>query len=163
MINQLIDRYMNGLTSPEEQRRLHRLLMADDLPEEYLPYREMFTLLGKPMEVPSDKELKDFAQANQLEVAETKGRHIIPLRPWLRYVGIAASLILVFLAGRWSVVENPRVIVHELPETDLAQYNDLFRAETGMNVTLEEVFNACEENMTDFEYNYINSNPHEEL
>lgn len=161
MIDSLIDRYMNGLTSPEEQRRLHRLLMADDLPEEYLPYREMFTLLGEPMEVPSAKELKDFAQANQLEVAETEGRHVIPLRPWLRYVGIVASLVLVFLAGRWSVGENPRVIVHELPETDLAQYNDLFKTETG--TTIEEAFNACEEEMTDFEYNYINSNPHEEL
>lgn len=160
-MKRLIDRYMNGLTSPEEQRRLHRLLMADDLPEEYLPYLEMFTLLGEPMEVPSDKELKDFAQANQLEVAETEGGHIIPLRPWLRYAGIAASLVLVFLAGRWSVGENPRVIVHELPETDLAQYHDLFTTETG--TTIEEAFNACEEEMTDFEYNYINSNPHEEL
>ncbi|MBQ8361522.1 MAG: hypothetical protein IJX44_06195 [Bacteroidaceae bacterium] len=161
MINRLIDRYMNGLTSPEEQRRLHRLLMADDLPEEYLPYREMFTLLGEPMEVPSDKELKDFAQANQLEVAETEGGRIIPLRPWLRYAGIAASLVLVFLAGRWSVGENPRVIVHELPETDLAQYNDLFNTEKG--TTIEDAFDACEEDMTDFEYHYINSNPHEEL
>lgn len=159
-MKRLIDRYMNGLTSPEEQRRLHRLLMADDLPEEYLPYREMFTLLGEPMEVPSDKELKDFAQANQLEVAGAKGRHIT-LKPWLRYAGIAASLVLVFLAGRWSVGENPRVIVHELPETDLAQYNDLFT--TGTGTTIEEAFNACEEEMTDFEYNYINSNPHEEL
>lgn len=161
MINQLIDRYMNGLTSPEEQRQLYRLLMADDLPEEYLPYREMFTLLSEPMEVPSDKELKDFAQANQLEMAETEGRHIIPLRSWLRYVGIAASLVLVFLAGRWSVGENPRVIVHELPETDLAQYNDFFNTETG--TTIEDAFDACEEDMTDFEYHYINSNPHEEL
>ena len=161
MINQLIDRYMNGLTSPEEQKRLHRLLMADALPEEYLPCREMFPLMGEPMEVPSDKELKDFAQANQLEVAETEGGRIIPLRPWLRYAGFAASLVLVFLAGRWSVGEHPRVIVHELPETDLAQYNDLFTTETG--TTIEEAFIACEEEMTDFEYNNINTNPHDEL
>lgn len=156
----LIDRYMNGLTSPEEQRRLHRLLMADDLPEEYMPYREMFALLGEPMEIPSDEELTAFARENGLELTEKKTKLAV-LKPWLRYAGIAASFVLIFLAGRWSVGENPRVIVHELPETDLAQYNDLFKTETG--TTIEAAFNACKEKMNEFEDHYTNSVRYEEL
>ena len=153
---------MNGLTSPEEQRRLHCLLMADDLPEEYVPYREMFALLAEPMEVPTDEELDSFARENGVESINKPVRHIA-LKPWLRYTGIAASFLLIFLAGRWSVDESPTVIVHELPETDLALYDNLFRAETGMSITIEDALEACEENMNDFEYHYVNSNPHEEL
>ncbi|MBQ8867727.1 MAG: hypothetical protein IJ013_08410 [Bacteroidaceae bacterium] len=160
MINQLIDRYMAAEISPEEQERLRHLLMADDLPEEYVPYREMFALLDEPMEIPTDEELTAFARENGLELTERRVKRIT-LKPWLRYAGIAASFVLIFLAGRWSVGENPRVIVHELPETDLAQYNDLFKTETG--TTIEEAFNACEEKMNEFEDHYTNSIRYEEL
>ena len=43
----------------------------------------------------------------------------------------------------------------------ITKLTNLKRLETG--TTIEEAFNACEEEMADFEYNYINSNPHEEL
>lgn len=151
---------MNGLTSPEEQERLRHLLMADDLPEEYVPYREMFALSDEPMEIPTDEELTAFARENGLELTERKAK-LTALRPWLRYAGIAASFVLIFLAGRWSVGENPVVIVHELPETEQAQYNELFH--TGTGTTIEEIFNACEETMNEFEDHYTNSIRYEEL
>lgn len=162
-IDRLTDRYMAGLTSPEEQERLHRLLMAADLPEEYLPLREMFALLAEPMEAPSDEELVAFAQANGLELAEAPVRHGIPWRPWLRYAGIAAAFVLVFLAGQWTAQREPKVIVHEFPETDLAHYDDLFKDDEAKGTTVEDAFDACRESMNEFEDHYINSISYEEL
>lgn len=161
-LDRLIDRYTEGLTSPEEQERLHRLLMADDLPEEYMPYREMFALLAEPMEVPTDEELTAFACENGLELSERRAKRITP-KPWLRYAGIAASFVLVFLAGRWTAEREPEVIVHEFPETDLAHYNELFNDDEAKAPTVENTFDACREDMNEFEDHYTNSIRYEEL
>lgn len=111
---------MEGLTSPREQERLHRLLMADDLPEEYLPYREMFTLLAEPTVTPSDEELTAFARDNGLELSAPSARRIA-LKPWLRYAGIAASFVLVFLAGQWTAQSEPTIIVQEVEKEKLVE------------------------------------------
>lgn len=53
-LQKLLDRYFSADTTVAEERRLRELLSDANLPEEYVPYREMFGVLSelKPAEAP---------------------------------------------------------------------------------------------------------------
>ena len=56
-IERLIKRYLDGLTTTEEERRLHDLLSQDDAPEEW---RALLPMLEKPaIEPPTDQWLTE--------------------------------------------------------------------------------------------------------
>lgn len=166
-LERLTERYMEGLTTPEEQTRLRRLLEADDLPEAFLPYREMFRLVDEPMEPVTEAELEAFAEENGLETVRPqagKPATRLRMRSWFRYAGIAASFVLVFFAGRWSAGGERKVITGDLSTyDDLAFYDDPFAETEEEKPAVEVAFEACESQMDEFEENYINPYSYEAL
>jgi hypothetical protein len=94
-IKRLIDRYMEGETSIEEQDRLARFFRSSDIPEELKPYQAMFDTLSVPIEEPSVAEVDAFALANGVKVKEQS--KIVPM--FLKIASVAAVVALVFLMG----------------------------------------------------------------
>ena len=106
-IYQLLDRYMEGENTQEELCILKKFFKeCNNLPDDLLPYRDMFDILETPLPVPTDKELEAFCKVNKVEAIcgekdnLQKGTTKVELKPkinWWKYVGIAAVLVIVFL------------------------------------------------------------------
>lgn len=106
-IHQLLDRYMEGENTQEELSILKKFFKeCNNLPDDLLPYRDMFDILETPLPVPTDKELEAFCKVNNVEAIcgekdnLQKGTTKVELKPkinWWKYVGIAAVLAIVFL------------------------------------------------------------------
>ena len=67
-IYQLLDRYMEGENTQEELCILKKFFKeCNNLPDDLLPYRDMFDILETPLPVPTDKELEAFCKVNKVE------------------------------------------------------------------------------------------------
>ena len=94
-MKRLIDQYMNGETSIEEQDILAEFFRSPDIPEELKPYKDMFDILSEPITEPSDEEVDAFALANNVKI---RGRaRIVPM--FLKIASVAAVVVFVFLIG----------------------------------------------------------------
>ncbi len=109
-IHILLDRYMEGESSQEEQKEIERYFReTKDIPEELEVYRSMYEVIGQETEVPTQEELDRFCKANGVELQPAvpvdsdtcEGGVSVPLKPkiqpmWWRIAGVSASVVLVF-------------------------------------------------------------------
>ena len=94
-IKQLIECYLKGETSVEEENRLNEFFCQSDIPEEFIPYRQMFHIVTEPNDTPDDQLLESFADNNGV-----KKKHSVRILPIMfRIATIAAVAILIFMAG----------------------------------------------------------------
>jgi hypothetical protein len=94
-IKKLIDQYLDGDATIEEQDRLAEFFRSSDIPEELKPYQAMFDLLAVPMAEPSDEEVDAFALANGVKIKE-KAR-VVPMI--LKVASVVAVILVVFVIG----------------------------------------------------------------
>ena len=111
-MKRLIDRYMNGETSIEEQDILAEFFRSPDIPEELKPYKAMFDILSEPIIEPSDEEVDAFALANSVKI---RGRaRIAPM--FLKVASVAAVVVFVFLMGYcWGRKNDSAPVVAQSP------------------------------------------------
>ena len=111
-IEQLINKYLDGETSPAEECQLARELQRTDIPEEWQVVRLM---LG---ELTLGEAEYDAIMARHSNKSETAPRQ---RRLWLRFGAVAASilLLLVFRFGQEPVEEKP--VVAETVEQSIPQ------------------------------------------
>lgn len=111
-IENLLDKYMDGATSNEEEATLRKYFEehANDIPEEWESYRALFSYIGfeqmnlsqilKEEEKKEDFEKKDIAKENieKKEEGEILKKEASRSR-WLKYFGtsVAAAAIIAFL------------------------------------------------------------------
>lgn len=120
-IQNLLDKYMDGATSNEEEATLRKYFEehGNDIPEEWESYRALFSYIGfeqmnlsqilKEEEKEEDFEKKDIAK----EIIETKEEGKIPKKEaprsrWLKYFGIsvaAAAIIAFILVGIQKIAQ----------------------------------------------------------
>ena len=94
-IKQLIECYLKGETSVEEENRLNEFFCQSDIPEEFIPYRQMFHIVTAPNDTPDDELLESFADNNGV-----KKKHSVRILPLMfRTASAAAVVILIFMAG----------------------------------------------------------------
>lgn len=122
-IQNLLDKYMDGATSNEEEATLRKYFEehANDIPEEWESYRALFSYIGfeqmnlsqilKEEEKEEDFEKKDIAK----EDIEKKEEEEIPKkeasrRRWLKYFGtsVAAAAIIAFLIVGIQKIAQPQ-------------------------------------------------------
>lgn len=102
-IRHLINKYMDGETTTEEHRILARFFReTDNLPNDLLPYRDMFAMFDAGMPDFTDEELSSILEENpdeamQEEHATTGKRNT--LKRALKYASAIAACILAFIAG----------------------------------------------------------------
>lgn len=111
-IKRLIDHYMNGETSIEEQDILTEFFRSSHIPEELKPYKAMFDILSEAIPEPSDEEVDAFALSNNVRI---RGRaRIAPL--FLKIASVAAVVIFVFLMGYcWGKRNDATPVVAQSP------------------------------------------------
>ena len=121
-IQDLLDKYMDGATSNEEEARLRKYFEehANDIPEEWESYRALFSYIGfeqmelsqilKEEEKKDDFEKKDIAKENfeKKEEGEMLKKKASRSR-WLKYFGtsVAAAAIIAFmLVGIQKIIQS---------------------------------------------------------
>lgn len=107
-IYKLLDRYMEGENTQDELHELERFFLeSENIPEDLLPYKEMFEVLDTPLPSPSDEELKMFCEVNDIQpVSPTTDKlpeeqKVVELKPkivWWKYAGVAAAIALIVVA-----------------------------------------------------------------
>ncbi|MGI6231948.1 MAG: hypothetical protein ACOYJF_03735 [Prevotella sp.] len=139
-IQQLINRYMEGLTSPDEERQLAEWFSTHEVPEEWAAYKEMFAWLDDGMPATPgilDKEEADEktdakATPEPMSKAESKKieeqslsdfKSIRRKRYLIGWISAAAAvaLLIVLFTGRQSAdtsaVDRQEVATTSVPET----------------------------------------------
>ena len=122
-IQNLLDKYMDGATSNEEEATLRKYFEehANDIPEEWESYRALFSYIGfeqmnlsqilKEEEKEEDFEKKDIAKEDierkeEEEISKKKASR----RRWLKYFGtsVAAAAIIAFLIVGIPKIAQPQ-------------------------------------------------------
>ena len=122
-IQNLLDKYMDGATSNEEEATLRKYFEehANDIPEEWESYRALFSYIGfeqmnlsqilKEEEKEEDFEKKDIAKEN-IEKKEEKeiSKKKAPGRRWFKYLStsVAAAAIIAFLIVGIQKIAQPQ-------------------------------------------------------
>ena len=122
-IQNLLDKYMDGATSNEEEATLRKYFEehANDIPEEWESYRALFSYIGfeqmnlsqilKEEEKEEDFEKKDIAKENieKKEEGEILKKEASRSR-WLKYFGtsVAAAAIIAFLIMGIQKIAQPQ-------------------------------------------------------
>ena len=122
-IQNLLDKYMDGATSNEEEATLRKYFEehANDIPEEWESYRALFSYIGfeqmnlsqilKEEEKKEDFEKKDIAKENieKKEEGEILKKEASRSR-WLKYFGtsVAAAAIITFLIVGIQKIAQPQ-------------------------------------------------------
>ena len=122
-IQDLLDKYMDGATSNEEEATLRKYFEehGNDIPEEWESYRALFSYIGfeqmnlsqilKEEEKKEDSEKKDIAKENieKKEEGEILKKEASRSR-WLKYFGtsVAAAAIIAFLIMGIQKIAQPQ-------------------------------------------------------
>ena len=122
-IQNLLDKYMDGATSNEEEATLRKYFEehTNDIPEEWESYRALFSYIGfeqmnlsqilKEEEKKEDSEKKDIAKENieKKEEGEILKKEASRSR-WLKYFGtsVAAAAIIAFLIVGIQKIAQPQ-------------------------------------------------------
>ena len=122
-IQDLLDKYMDGATSNEEEATLRKYFEehANDIPEEWESYRALFSYIGfeqmnlsqilKEEEKEEDFEKKDIAKEDieKKEEEEISKKEASRCR-WLKYFGtsVAAAAIIAFLIVGIQKIAQPQ-------------------------------------------------------
>ena len=92
-VRQLVDRFLEGETSNEQEQQLYAYFRQKGIPESLQPYREMFQWYDDGMQSPTIQELEQQVTQTSKQVRVVKFRKL-----WIA-VSVAAMLVLVGGAG----------------------------------------------------------------
>ena len=114
-IKQLIDRYMNGQTTVDEEQLLARYFRsATDLPDDLQPYRDMFAYFDEGMPLGALPEFDGSVGQADTRVAPDSSKVVAPRRRSLRIaawwsgaVAVAAAVALLLIMHRPSAPVQP--------------------------------------------------------
>lgn len=95
-IKKLIDKYLEGETTNGEERALTEYFECNAVPDDLVPFKDMFSDLSQPNNCSDDKAIDAFFEENCIEKKRVRVRRI-PLL--VRIAVMAASVVSVFLAG----------------------------------------------------------------
>ncbi len=102
-IEKLLDRYMEGENTQGELRVLKDyFLQTKDLPENLLPYKEMFEVLEKPTTIPSVEALDSLLQPKR------KNKRAI-LLPWIAAACVVGLVIMLLRPSAEKDIDTPHI------------------------------------------------------
>src|SRR5574344_896806 len=126
-IRKLLDRYLDGETTGDEEYLLAEFLSGDDMPEDLIPFREMFAAVRKPYEAPGEAEVEAYINEHKPEVsrwmdADKKSKaRIAPIV--LRIAAVAAVALILLTMTFWPKQDStsPTKVAAVSKKTDKAE------------------------------------------
>lgn len=128
-IKVLIEKMMNGQTTPDEQKRLAAYFRETNyLPEELTVYTSLFQCLECPELTFSEDEkmeLLPLSPDSQRQISSWQEHHR-RWGAWMRYSGIAVAILLAFWIGRQTVspIETTHKVIVEVPQKVIERHTD---------------------------------------
>ena len=121
-IQDLLDKYMDGATSNEEEATLRKYFEehANDIPEEWESYRALFSYIGfeqmnlsRNLKEKEEKEIEkeDILEDEEKNIQKKEGKEEAVSRSrWLKYFGtsVAAAAIIAFLIVGIQKIAQPQ-------------------------------------------------------
>ena len=121
-IQDLLDKYMDGATSNEEEATLRKFFEehGNDIPEEWESYRALFSYIGfeqmnlsQILKEEKEKEIEkeDFLEDEEKNIPKKEGKKEEASRSrWLKYIGtsVAAAAIIAFLIVGIQKIAQPQ-------------------------------------------------------
>ena len=121
-IQNLLDKYMDGATSNEEEATLRKYFEehANDIPEEWESYRALFSYIGfeqmnlsQILKEEEEKEIEkeDILEDEEKNIPKKEGKkEEVSRRRWLKYFGtsVAAAAIIAFLIVGIQKIAQPQ-------------------------------------------------------
>ena len=121
-IQDLLDKYMDGATSNEEEATLRKFFEehGNDIPEEWESYRALFSYIGfeqmnlsQILKEEKEKEIEkeDILEDEEKNIPKKEGKKEEPSRSrWLKYFGtsVAAAAIIAFLIVGIQKIAQPQ-------------------------------------------------------
>ena len=134
-INQLLDRYWQGLTSVEEEHILHAFFSQESIPAELKPYQLLFAYEAK--ETTDDVLGEDFDRKLMAKIADQKTvkARVIPLSQRLRPIFKAAAMVAIVLT-LGNAIQVP--FGHQHDSDAISNYDGYYKPELdkGTNVAI---------------------------
>ncbi len=130
-IEDLLDRYFEGMTSLEEERRLRRFFQQADLPDHLVPYQPFFRELDAAAE---ESPGEDF-DARLTERLQQSRPHLSAHHPWGARLARVAALLLLAL-GAWWLVPRPTGPQPQAQAIDWSRYEPE-SPEEALRITLQ--------------------------
>lgn len=127
----LLERYENGDTTVEEERKLKAFLIANEVPREFEAYRQLFGFASESKKIEYSKEV-------QLSTGSKK--------KWA-FAGIAASILIIMSFLFFN--ENPKL---SLKQQNLGTIEDPEQAYLKTKETLKMVAEVFSDGREDLEY-----------
>ena len=120
-IQDLLDKYMDGATSNEEEATLRKYFEehGNDIPEEWESYRALFSYIGFEQmnlsQILKEEEKEEDFEKKDIEKEELPKKEASRSR-WLKYFGtsVAAAAIIAFLIVGIQKIAQPRLNVMRL-------------------------------------------------
>ena len=113
-IQTLLDRFMAGTSSMEEEKELSEYFRTNEIKPEWKPFKEMFTYFDRGME------------NNPIRNKESNSAKITPMRKRWIFITAAVAVILMIIALTWrnSDVKHDRNICQSKKENTITVDND---------------------------------------
>ncbi|MCM1076233.1 MAG: hypothetical protein NC411_02590 [Bacteroides sp.] len=97
-IHTIINRFLDGETTLDEEKALYAFFKRPDLPPEAAPYREMFQWYASIASANATDVCKTDNEADRQSRNRLSALRVLPLRPW-QWAGVAAMLALLLTIG----------------------------------------------------------------
>ncbi len=144
----LLERFYQGETTLEEERRLQRYFASQTVPEELIPDKELFEAFGEgedSVEVPEELDEKIFHSLDRLEKKETRTRRI----SMYSLSGLAAGLLVLIAVYLFFLRDDNRPMLASNQITDT--YADPMQAYEEAKKTLVYVSNKLNTGTSELE------------
>jgi hypothetical protein len=96
-IEQLLEKFFNGETSLDEEKRLRKFFSSEEVPPKWKGIAEYFTFLGEERSINLEKQ--GFEEKIEESLGESRISRLIDLRrPWIYWAAGAAASLLILVA-----------------------------------------------------------------
>jgi len=140
VLRNLLDKYYEGTSTAEEERKLIDILQREDLPEEFQDDRIILQGLFDSDEIPEPSSRLEAGILDAIDEFEKRGRLANTKTGLYSIVSIAASIIVIL--GLWFIIQNRTGLKDTYDDPQLA-YNEtvevLQRVSRNLNLGRDQI------------------------
>lgn len=156
LLRRLLDKYFDGSSSPEEEKKILELIGQENLPDEFSDDKMMITGLFGRGEIPEPSTDLEERIMNVIDESEKRKRLISGKRSLYSIISVAAAVLIII--SFWFILDNNGRIKDTYSDPQLA-YNEtvevLFKVSANLNKGVDQLADLSMINQTKTRLNLI--------